>query len=77
MLLLSYGFCRAVGERVTPCRREGSRRSRINGQEAEANRSEKQTTFPPSWTANRAAVTLTAVRLHGKLRLDSALAISP
>ena len=65
------------GERVTPCRWEGSRRSRVYGKEAEVNRSEKQSTFPPSRVANRAVVTLTAVRLYGKLRLDSALAILP
>ena len=65
------------GERVTPCRWEGSRRSRVYGKEAEVNRSEKQSTFPPSRAANRAVVTLTAVRHHGKLRLDSALAILP
>ena len=65
------------GERVTPCRWEGNRRSRVNGQEAKVNCPKKQSAFPPSWAANRAAVTLTAVRLYGKLRLDSALAILP
>ena len=65
------------GERVTPCRWEGSRRSRIYGKEAEVNRSEKQSTFPPNWAANRAAVTLTAVRPYGELRLDSVSAHLP
>ena len=60
-------FAAREGERVTPCLWEGSRRSRVNGQEAEVNRSEKQSTFPPNWAANRAAVTLTATRLYGKL----------
>ena len=70
-------FAAWEGERVTPYLPEGSRRSRANGQEAEVNRAEKQSTFPPSEAANRAVVTLTTVRLHGKLRLDSALSILP
>ena len=70
-------FSAREGERVTPCRWGGNRRSRVYGKEAEVNRSEKQSTFPPSRATNRAAVTLTTVRLYGKLRLDSALAISP
>ena len=70
-------FAAREGERVSPCLWEGSRRSRVNGQEAKVNCPKKQSAFPPSWATNRAAVTLTATRLYGKLRLDSALAISP
>ena len=73
----AMAFAARKGERVTPYLPEGSRRSHAYGQEAEANRSGKQSTFPPSRATNRAAVTLTAARLYGKLRLDSALAISP
>ena len=45
-------FAAREGERVTPYLPEGSRRSRANGQEAEVNRSEKQSTFPPSRAAS-------------------------
>jgi hypothetical protein len=65
----TMAFSAREGERVTPCRWEGSCRSRAYGQEAEVSPAEKQSTFPPSWATNRAVGTLTAVRVIGPWRL--------